>query len=377
MPESAIFFFDIPIPEKIPGFPRQHVPSIFPFWGSYTFLDLALSNVSSSIEKNPILFTKKEFIKAISSIIARWKHAGLAYRFGDVTMEQFVKEIEQSREEKVILYNVGSLFLLEAVDLQRCLHDIGKTIVKVSVDTIPVDLYIADRERLTQVLSEYRRCNESGEITEKLFQEILHTSFDAMIDFSGRVLFQHSIMQLFAGNLDILKGDVRAALPSSFYTIPRCETKDTLISASGYVKSSVVFTGSKIEGYVENSIIFQGVTIKENTSIKNSVIMSSNQIGKGASIENTLLFPQLSDTVSAVTTVGERTTIGSIGSNASNNEFPKQIISGLTVIGSNPDIPEHTHIEPGCFIDADVPAAVIRRIRTMAKGTAIRHNERD
>jgi hypothetical protein len=378
MPESAILFFDLHISEKIPGFKHYNVPSVFPFWGAYSFFDLALSNVYTDPKDSLDLFTYKEHTKSVSLILSRWKTIELTIDNINIDIDRLVEFLKQRSEKKILFYNLGSLFLVEAPELEEYVKKTQDELVKLAVNDIPVDLYIADRIGLIRILEDCKSTYSSDtSFPYRLFSEVLHSNFETMINLRGKVLFQNNIMQLYKSNLTIIYEEERNGLPQSFYTIPKAESRDSSIAHSGFVKTSALSAGTKIEGYVENSVVFPGVHIREDARIINSVIMNHNYIGRKASVENTIVFPNFNENITSGPTVGERTIIGSNKSTAKNKDYPKQIASGLTVIGCNPDIPENFQIEGGCLIEADTPASVIKKMKKMQRGTSIRPVHKD
>ena len=56
----------------------------------------------------------------------------------------------------------------------------------------------------------------------------------------------------------------------------------TYYAESARVKNSLIADGCRIEGTVENSILFRGVTVAPGAVVRNSVVMQSSAIGKGA-----------------------------------------------------------------------------------------------
>ncbi len=371
MPDVATLFFDIDLSGKIPGVLPGTMPSLFPFWGSYQFIDFALSNTHFSETSYTGLFTQKSAVKQILSHLSLWEERSVEIQDNGLSKKDFLKLVSGIKSERVILYNTSSLFLLESANLEALTGRFRGEIVKIAIDSVPVDLYITKRKRLLETIKNYRSPSEGdAPFVSTLFNEILHSNFDEMSGLPGIVLFQNNLMQLFESNLLIVSDNIKKQLPYSFKKIPSHDESDTLITHKGCVKNSIFSPGTKIEGYVEDSVLFPGVQVKENSRIINSVIMNQNQIGRNVVIEKTLLFPVFHETLGTVT-VGDRSKIGGYKSKVTNRDNPKQIHSGLTVIGSNPNIPDSAVIEPGSFLASDLSASLIRKQKTIKRGSSL------
>ena len=121
---------------------------------------------------------------------------------------------------------------------------------------------------------------------------------------------------------------------------------DAFISSTGSVIDSFISPYCSIHGAVIRSIIFPGVHVEKDCFIKNSVIMDDTIIGKGASVENTLIMPHHRD-AGPYQSVGDHAVIGKVDSRVKNRLYPDQVYDGLTVIGSHGKVGERTVIEPG------------------------------
>jgi ADP-glucose pyrophosphorylase len=373
MPDVAALFFDIDLSGKIPGVLPATMPSLFPFWGSYLFIDFVLSNTNFTEASSSYsgLFTQKSGLKQISSYLSLWEGRNIEIQDNGVTKKDFLRLLGSLKCDKVILYNTSSLFLLESAALESLVTRFGGEIVKIAIDAVPVDLYITKRKQLMETIKSFRGPGEGDEpFVSTLFNEILHSNFDDMNELPGIVLFQNNLMQLFESNLLIVSDTIKKQLPYSFKKVSSHDDSDTLITRKGCVKNSFFSPGTKIEGYVEDSVLFPGVQVKENSRIINSVIMNQNQIGRNVVIEKTLLFPVFHETLGTVT-VGDQAKIGGCKSKVSNRDNPKQIHSGLTVIGSNPNIPDSAVIEPGSFLEPDLSPSVIRKQKTIKRGSSL------
>ena len=124
-----------------------------------------------------------------------------------------------------------------------------------------------------------------------------------------------------------------------------------------------------VAGDVENCVIFPGCEVGRDTTVTDSVIMNNNSLGDGATFTNTLVLPTLAEHFRGNPNLGQRTRVGG-ASRVRNSDFADQI-QGLTVIGSNADLPDDLTVEPGSLIQAGVTRDQLRRSTRIAPGSSI------
>ena len=110
---------------------------------------------------------------------------------------------------------------------------------------------------------------------------------------------------------------------------------------SAKVNTSLISEGCQIYGAVESSVISKNVIIEEGAVIKDSIIMENCVIGAGTVIDRCIIDQ---DTV-----VGAGVTMG-VGENIPNEGRPKIYNTGITVLGSNTNIPDGVTIGKNCVI---------------------------
>lgn len=118
-------------------------------------------------------------------------------------------------------------------------------------------------------------------------------------------------------------------------------------AASAKVNTSLISEGCQIYGTVESSVISKNVVIEEGAVIKDSIIMENCVIGAGTVIDRCIIDQ---DTV-----VGAGVTMGA-GENIPNEGRPKIYNTGITVLGSNTNIPDGVTIGKNCVIYGNTTA---------------------
>lgn len=117
------------------------------------------------------------------------------------------------------------------------------------------------------------------------------------------------------------------------------------ISPTGTAKKSVIAEGCVVHGTVRNSILFPGVFVGEGAVIEDSIIMSNSHIGVNVEIYKSILSQNVE--------VGHDAKIG-IGENIVNEDKPHIYNSGITVVGEDAVIPNHTEIGKNVVVDQAV-----------------------
>jgi glucose-1-phosphate adenylyltransferase len=114
------------------------------------------------------------------------------------------------------------------------------------------------------------------------------------------------------------------------------------------VSNSVISRGCLIKGTVERSILSPGVIIEDGAVVRNSVIMHDCHILKDATVDNMVSDKDV--------IFGQRCQIGISGENTPNQDFPKYLNTGITIIGKGAIVPDDTQIERNCVIYPKVTA---------------------
>ncbi|TFG62228.1 MAG: hypothetical protein E4H36_08490 [Spirochaetales bacterium] len=373
MEHITVLFFDQGASLRLPGFSASCQTSIFPVWGTYTFLDIAMVNTASEIFGKKLIFARKEKAKTVSAHLQLWEAADLPIFPADISVEQFSAILNEAGSDHFLFYDVSQVFLLNPDELVRAAVEAGKDTVKISLNDIPLDMYIITKKKLKSGIQHMTKIGAGKKpLFEFLFFEVLADAFEILLPLQGEAVLLNNIADFYHNNMRVLSRNFNGILNRLLYAVPQAGGTDTLISKNGWVRNSFISPGGRVDGYVENSVIFSNVHIKEKSSVINSIIMNGNQVGRNSTIINAIVFPFMEDTQALNTnTIGDHVTIGFSGSKANNRDFPDQIREGLTVIGLNPSIPDNCVVEPGCFIDADVSPARIKSIKLLKKGNSL------
>ncbi len=373
MRPCSVYLFDPGFPE-LPGFSSGVPAASFPFWGNYTFLDFALANLAHLSAGGYHLIAEGRFRALLGVVTARAEAESARLHLLEGSLAPLLDLLEQDGAETVVLSSLATLCLLDREALRGVVAGAGASIVKISLSSVPVDLYVGGRKRLIRSLRErLERPLAEGAPARLLFEEVLHSSFESLEEIPGTILFQGSLMQLFRQNLRLAEEagtPELAGLLAALREVP-VSARETVVSQEGRVKDSFLSAGARIEGTVEGSVIFADVVVRRGAVVTGSVIMSGNRIGTDAQVSGTLALPYAADSAKGTSNIGEGAAIGLRRSVAMNQRFPRQIRDGLTVLGMNCEIPGGYRIGPACLVGAEVPFQRLRDLKEMRKGQAV------
>ncbi len=370
----TVYLFEAGFPNTIPGFKKNFPAATFPFWGNYYILDFAITNFRAADTRIFYVISDNRHRSLISFITSRWERETSNILFLEGGLDQFIKLLKSDSSDTVILSTLSLVSFIESEALSTLKKNLNGQIVKLSINKIPVNIFLAERKKLIKVLeSSIRRHHQRNQFEAILFEEILLTSFDILEDIPGVILFHNNLMQLYRENLRLVSNISSREYSPFFSRLNEVKLSDrqSVIESQGLVKDSIISSGSRIEGYVENSIIFSDCLVRKGAKVTGSIVMNNNRIGSGAVIQSTLIFPSLSDSTKSISNIGEDATIGGRRSIASNEKYPEHIYNGITVLGFNPEIPSGYTIEPGCFVGPEVPFQHLRNLKQMKKGSTV------
>lgn len=372
MSDVAVCFFEVGFPRKKPMILQDLGSLDFPFWGNWHFIDFSLCNYSSIPSSDRYLFLQ-ENRKIVSSFLTiKWKNEVIQILYINEFIEDFIRFLEQIPQKVILLSNISHIALYSYADIQKIIDAGVEEIIKISINGSPIDLYITDKDILLGYLRDYKsKSIKRTDIYEVLFEDILLTSFDSITEIPGELLFNNTLTQLYHNNLLLNEKINTRSCPSTFAALSLLgfPDKESYISGSGHVINSFIGSGSVISGYVENSIIFSDVVIEKNAKIYNSVIMNKNQVGKNAVIQNAVIFPYVNEVVKGVSNIGEKCYIGGKSTSLQNTDFPELVSDGITVIGSNSEVPKAFRIEGACLVGSDILKKDFKKMEKLKKGS--------
>lgn len=135
------------------------------------------------------------------------------------------------------------------------------------------------------------------------------------------------------------------------------------IASRAQVRNSIISDGCIIEGRVLNSILSPGVRIEEGSEIVDSIVMHDARIGRGVVVNKTICDKEVM--------IGDKAICGEGDEFAPNNDYPRLLSCGITVIGKGAKIPGGIRIGRNCIIYPDVDEDCFSR-NTIDSGENVR-----
>jgi glucose-1-phosphate adenylyltransferase len=126
---------------------------------------------------------------------------------------------------------------------------------------------------------------------------------------------------------------------------PSEDRAPAVVTGDGDVSGSLVAHGAHVEGTVRRSILFPGVHIAPGALVEDSIVMHDARILPGATLSKAI--------VDKGVRIGERAVVGT-GADTPNGEYPRDLSSGLCVIGKGSEIPAGGSIGRNTLIEIGV-----------------------
>ena len=279
-----------------------------------------------------------------------------------------------SEAEHVVLGTTASVFLADPGFLRDRISTCTDQVVKFSVSRTPVELYASRRRHLAGLLaSAIERGAARRGIREALFDGMLHDSLELIADIPGEVLFQNDLMEYYTNNIWVVSNCESARLHSTLARLPELADKgaEAHVGERGLIRNSWLAPGVEVEGSVEDSILFPNVVVRRNARLVRSVVLNGNRIGSGTEIQSALILPFTAEVPRPSPNIGENCSIGARTSTVKNADFPSQIRNGISVIGTNVDIPNGFKAEAATYIAPGVSLGTLKKLKVLKRGASV------
>jgi hypothetical protein len=304
----------------------------------------------------------------------RWKKPVARVHVLDDGLAGVVRLIEGTDAKFIVLAAGSSIFLAEPAVLHDRIRETGAHVVKLSVSRTPVEVFISQRDHLVKVLAAAAEHDNGRKgLRESLFDGPLHDAIELIADIPGEILFQNDLMEYYSNNIWVVANCESQRLHGALSRLPELADKgaESHVAERGAIHNSWLSSGVEVEGSVEDSILFPNVVVRRNSLVSRSVVLNGNRIGAGSEIQSALILPFTAEMPRPTPNIGDNCAIGARTSTAKNADFPDQIRNGITVVGTNADIPNGFKAEAATFIAPGVPAGVLRKIKVLRKGSSI------
>lgn len=362
---------------------------LLPFGGRFRVADFTVRNSLAAEARRTIIFSDIE--------------DGLADyvdNYGDFRNEKFprVKVVASERQDiqmcyKLIMdsntgvyaiYNGDNPSIIDFPGIVRRFRKSRKhsILYKMQFDghaTLANTILVTKQKPLLAVVN---RAIEEKREAPNVFEMIVNILVNRGIDTSSchvRYWPVRNIPEYFGYQMDVLK---KKEIFDLFYKEAGLKGH---IKTGGYAKlgphakiiRSVVSDGCNINGSVINSIIYPGVVIGEGAYVKDCVLLPGVEIGARSRLYRTIMDEKTAsgnpeNPAVPVQNVGEHCHIGSETEGLKNNDFPRSIFNGITLLGKNCAIPHSARVGGACYVGPGLGQEFFIKSRSLYDGMSIK-----
>ncbi len=355
----------IPIPDlrRVPGL-------LFPVLGDYCLLDFLLASLAP-LEPRVIVVLEEKARDLLAPAVERWAAFGVETVVLEPGPEAVAELVGSIDAEELLVCSTTFAALFDPTRLAAELRTPRRErLSKIAVDGAPLDFYAARKKSLLAAIrGPAAREHAEEPCIDSLFDRKLDRGFSHMTELPGRVVLSRNLTQFYHQNLYMARRPVEWAAWRDLLDRFRGDTRAIYVAASGFVKSSLLASGTDVAGEVENSVLYPGVSVAAGATVRDSVVMSHNHVGRGAVLQRTLVLPGRAR-IRSRPTVEEKAVVGGATVNISNSRFPEQIRDGITVIGPGVELPRGIAVDQGCYLSASYPTSSLKRLRKLARGSS-------
>jgi carbonic anhydrase/acetyltransferase-like protein (isoleucine patch superfamily) len=374
MPDRAVYLLEAGLSADLPGVTPRAVGASFPFWGTHTLFDFAFAALrGSSSEQCWLVCDSRDRPLAVQAA-GRWGRAAVRQKDAEDGLAELRRLAASERAPWVIVSSLSYAAHLEPGWAEGA-GEIGAG-RRLRADGTLLPVYILPREALLQSVEEATRLPaEAGGSLRGFVMSYLPETIREHADVAGKVFFVDNLMQLWDAH-HYLRENLGGKSVSRFMEgldAAQQPSMEAHIAAAGSVTDSVIASGAQIEGTVVDSFVFPGVLVRRGAEVRQCVVMSGTRVAADAKVSNTLVMPSQQELGGEAETVGAGAEVGEARSamNNRNDDYPRQIARGLTVIGMNASVPPGMEVGSGCYIGPSV-GAVLKNMKKLARGASVR-----
>jgi glucose-1-phosphate adenylyltransferase len=222
---------------------------------------------------------------------------------------------------------------------------------------ISMGIYIFDPEMLTQRLTEDSRMRGSAhDFGKDIIPRMV--GMDRVYAYHFRDYWQDvgTIASYWEANMGLLNDPPEFELYDYDWVIhTRSEERPPAkIAADAKISNSLISHGCHVLGTVEHSILSPGVFVAEGAVVRDSILMSDTIIGRDATIDCAILDKEVVVGAGAYLGFGNDMTI--------NRLEPRNLTTGISVVGKRVRIPPGLRLGRNVRVDADVVEADFEHI---------------
>lgn len=330
---------------------------MLPIGGRFRVIDFTLRNSVLSGAVETIIFNNQDddlalYVEESSEENDQPQHKITVVPFLKSDADIMYQAVSESESSYFVLYNGD---IPSIINFSRVMEKFLKTrkkpmLVKLSINgkaTMAHKVVITDKKSLLSVIKKSVKSQDSTpNYFEMLINMLIHTGITtSTVD--AFVWTLKSVNEYFALNREIIwNREIADMLHDENIIRSRIRAdRFAMLDEYSFIRNSFISDFCYINGTVENSIIFPGVEIGQGAVIRDSIILPFVKIAEGARVTNAII-DESTDSGNEAPNLGVNCRVGYAEELMANTTYPKQLHSGLTLIGKN------NHFRDGIFIGA-------------------------
>jgi len=128
---------------------------------------------------------------------------------------------------------------------------------------------------------------------------------------------------------------------------PSEDRAPAVVGEHARVHQSLVGHGTRVEGDVRRSVLFPGVVVERGARVTDSIVMHDARVASGARLDRAIVDKRV--------IVGREAVVGALDG-VPNAEFPRDLHTGICVVGKGSCVPERARLGANTLIDIGVGA---------------------
>ncbi len=357
---------------------------LLPFGGRFRVVDFTVRNSLAAGARRTVIFSN------IQDDLDEYVH-----NYGDFKSEKFprIKVVASEAQDiqmcyKLVLDSNTALYIIYNGDNPSLIDFAGivKRFRKTRKHSLLYKMHFGGRASLANtilvtnqkaLLSVINRAIEENRSAPNVFEMIVNIMVNKGIETSTCHVHCwpiRSIPEYYGYHIDILKGN------DLFDLLYRKSALSGHINTNGYaklgtnakIKQSLVSDGCDINGTVLSSIVYPGAVVGEGAFVKECVLLPHATIGPRSRLYRTVMDEKtVSGEGQVEWNVGERCLIGSEAEGIKNNDFPRSIHSGITLLGKNCSIPHGARVGGACYVAPGLGQEFFIKSKSLYDGMSI------
>lgn len=210
---------------------------------------------------------------------------------------------------------------------------------------VSMGVYLFKKDILQQWLQEdAHSLTSQHDFGRNIFPRMLNKNKIYAYHFEGYWRDIGTVSSYWQSNMDMIDMSPGGYLSDAGWPIRTSEEESppAIISESANVINSIISNGCVIEGHVEHSILSPGVIISEGAVVKDSIILANSVVGSYSIVDYSVLDKEVVVEAGCHLGYGDDFQV--------NRREPKELNTGITIIGKGAKLPPGLQIGRNCVI---------------------------